>query len=446
MEVNKKHRAPWFVMAYSSVDGWEEYLLEDGTLFFYSNVNDKNCFPGVEIKHNDNLDNSISQDITTVIVSTEAVSLYVSEFNMEVLFYFFSDDQWLVSNDFMVLSTLVCKLGKSDNDINNVEPLMSYVFSALEAKMTSIPLDWRRYYNLSNSKKELASEKSAKLLVKYLCEVIEVRVGQSNNVSVVLSGGIDSGLVAFICKKELGLDVTAYTMGTGHGNEVSEAFELCQYLDIEHVPIFVKDVEIFSLIPKVISYLGSSNTEVVDIMLPFFSMLKKSISNCILLTGYGNDLLNGGLLKSLENKEAALVEMREGLVATSVTNELSTRYGLEFDVEVFHPYFSKKVIDHSLSIPIENKFYNNREKAFLREWYEKMVPSNIAWRSKIAVHHGSAIDRSISGSMKAFKMSGEITKDTFYKKVGRAVSAGKIDIDGDFQCVVDQMLNVVKKV
>ncbi|EAJ6588122.1 NAD(+) synthase, partial [Campylobacter coli] len=79
-----------------------------------------------------------------------------------------------------------------------------------------------------------------------LCEFIQHKVKDSglNGVVLGLSGGIDSALVATLCKKALGENVFVLLMPTKFSNQenLNDALKLCQELNLKYKIIEIQDI------------------------------------------------------------------------------------------------------------------------------------------------------------------------------------------------------------
>lgn len=452
-------RPSWFLTTTAKISSLEiAHLKKVGDLFFYSNERSSKqdrsemSYSGIslQISSQSNSTGHLLEDNAIVCLNSSTIEITTSEKNKDLIFYAIFDDQLFISNDYLVISYAL-ESSVSNNTVGIVEmidfirPYSIQSFSLLDLTTTVKPrnnnallYNFREPVDLSSISNN-GSQTEAVRHIDLLCKSIESSLNGANRVGVVLSGGIDSGIVAYLCRKELGLETVAYTMGTAHGNEVSEAFELCQLIDIKHVPIFVPDKSLLASVPKAISYLGCSDLSVVDISLSFFAMLESGkLNENILLTGYGNDLLNGGLLTSIKNKNNVLSGLQAQLISTSKTNELSTRFALEENVTLIHPYFDSSVVAHSVKVPLEYKFSNGREKAYIRKWFSQKTTGNIAWRKKIAVHHGSAINVAI---LNALNMSSNKGNDpqSIYRKIHEAVVSQRFYLNVGVDEIIQQI-------
>lgn len=58
------------------------------------------------------------------------------------------------------------------------------------------------------------------------------------------------------------------------------------------------------------------------------------------------------------------------------------RMSMANSLEVRVPFADYRLVEYAFNIPIEMKFYNNREKGLLRKSMEGMLPKDVLWRKK----------------------------------------------------------------
>lgn len=136
-------------------------------------------------------------------------------------------------------------------------------------------------------------------LLQALCEFIKDKIKDSKTEGVVLglSGGVDSAVVAHLCKRALKDKVFALLMPSASSNQdnIKDALELCKELNIEHkiLPIqeilnaFLKECERTDRVR-----VGNLAARIRMSLLYDFSMLKNSLvigtsNKSELILGYG---------------------------------------------------------------------------------------------------------------------------------------------------------------
>lgn len=211
---------------------------------------------------------------------------------------------------------------------------------------------------------------------------------------ISLSGGIDSGTIAFLLK-EAGKRVKAFTIGTEWSNEYQEAAETATCLGIELEKIEISQASLLESIPEVIRYFGFTNTASIEIALVAYCLYKRlhatDSGKKYFVSGYGSDLLNAGIYSPFKNYDQLASEIKMSLSRTQYSNEFSNLAALNMNIYPIHPFWSSSVIEKALEIPAKYKVVNGKDKYFFRDMMSKKLPHNIAWRKKVAAHQGTGL-------------------------------------------------------
>lgn len=215
--------------------------------------------------------------------------------------------------------------------------------------------------------------------------------------ATLLSGGIDSGTVTCLAV-EAGLSVAPYSIGTPWGDEFGDAAELCAHLGIELHPVRLSAEEIIASIPETVRWLGTAEAESVEVALTATCVQRLGIvpAGLHLLTGYGSDLINAGLYRPFDDPAELIGQVLGAVDRTRLSNELSNQLALAYSAEVDHPFWSWPVMRVALETAPECKVRDGREKFHLRTAMQGRVPEAIAWRRKIAVHHGGGLQQGVA--------------------------------------------------
>ncbi|MEE6258688.1 asparagine synthase C-terminal domain-containing protein [Plantactinospora sonchi] len=218
-------------------------------------------------------------------------------------------------------------------------------------------------------------------------------------VATLLSGGIDSGAVTTLARRA-GLPVVAYSAGSPWGNEHTEAAELARYLGIEHVLVDLDTDELLAAIPETIRLLGTAHSDKVDIAVTAVALLRRGvITPDLVLTGYGNDLINLGLPPATTDTDALVAAVADGIDETRYSGEFSPMAAVARGKQLVHPYWHPEVLRIGLAVHPDCKLGRTgtdparagRDKAYFRAAMARLVPESVAWRQKIAVHHGGGL-------------------------------------------------------
>jgi asparagine synthetase B (glutamine-hydrolysing) len=232
--------------------------------------------------------------------------------------------------------------------------------------------------------------------------------------ATLLSGGIDSGTVTHLAATA-GLSVTPYSVGTPWGDELADAAELCTELGIGLEPVLLSEDDIIASIPEAVRWLGGAEPEVVEVALTAVSVQRLGAvpADRVLLTGYGSDLINAGLYRPFDHRDELIDQVLSAVDRTRRSNELSDRMPLAYGTRAHHPFWSWPVMRVALETAPECKVREGREKYHLRVAMGRRVSGPIAWRKKIAVHHGGGLQDGVMRRLE--KETGSSNRQAVYR-------------------------------
>lgn len=132
------------------------------------------------------------------------------------------------------------------------------------------------------------------LLEKAIIESIERQSASDLPISILLSGGIDSSLVAFYAK-QLGIKLSAFTLNMNRSdwNEGKVAAEFSEHLGMHHNQIKYTDIEIANMIPSI---LNAMDIPILDSACISMYLTSRAVSPTfkVSLSGDGGDELSRG--------------------------------------------------------------------------------------------------------------------------------------------------------
>jgi asparagine synthase (glutamine-hydrolysing) len=221
---------------------------------------------------------------------------------------------------------------------------------------------------------------------------VRIRIENTDRaIGFLLSGGLDSSLVASIAKMQLKKRIKTFSIGTGGETspDVVAARKMATFLNSDHTEVLFDIEEGIKNLENVIWSLESYDTTTVRASVPMW-LLSKHISensDCkVILSGEGSDELFGGYLyfhyaPSVEDfteenrRRLKLIHQFDGLRADRCT----AAHGLELRV----PFLDRSVVkfgmtmDQTLKMPKDGV-----EKWYLRKAFEGYLPDEILWRQK----------------------------------------------------------------
>ena len=235
-------------------------------------------------------------------------------------------------------------------------------------------------------------------------------------IGFLLSGGLDSSLVAAVAKSLLpkGTRLKTFSIGTEDSPDIKAANIVAKYLDTDHTVIDFDIREGLTVIPDVIRSLESYDTTTVRASVPMWLLCRWISQNTecrVIISGEGSDELFGGYLYfhyapdvnhfSLENtRRLRLIHQFDGLRA----DRCIAAHGLELRV----PFLDKEFVEVGMTIDQNLKVPGQKmEKWILREAFEGYLPHEILWRQK----NGMSDAVGYSWVENAKKMANEVVSD-----------------------------------
>ncbi len=221
------------------------------------------------------------------------------------------------------------------------------------------------------------------------------------DISVALSGGVDSGTIAYLLKKWY-KNVKAYTVSTDWGDEYAAAKETADFLGIELELVHLTKEEIINEVPNVIRFFHFTSPENIEIALVAHCLYKKLYEadgvRRTFLTGYGSDLLNAGVYTPFKHYDELEADCFRRIRATQLSNEFSNLDALNYGVKVHHPFWGNEVISCALKVPAQYKVKRpligkEQDKFYFREMMEGKLPDNTVWRKNLGAHHGTGLSQ-----------------------------------------------------
>ncbi len=220
----------------------------------------------------------------------------------------------------------------------------------------------------------------ARILAELLKEAVE-----SKEAALAFSGGLDSGVIAYLMKD---CNVKLYTVGIEGSKDVKNAEEAASTLGLELQIIDINEYDILEGILFLKRIETSISALEVSFELPLYFVCSYA-DEIDVYTGQGSDELFGGYAKYLENPEL-MVEDFNKLMAKTKPREMKIATLLGKDLHT--PYLDDRIIEFARNIPKELKIKDGIRKYILREAARYLgVPKEIVEREKKAAQYGSGI-------------------------------------------------------
>ena len=241
-------------------------------------------------------------------------------------------------------------------------------------------------------------------------------VGTSDRpIACLLSGGLDSSLVAALVNKYYDGVLETFSIGMKGSEDLKRAKEVAKYLGTKHKSIELTKEEFFDAIPYVIYCIESYDTTTVRASVGNYLIGKYISENSeakVIFNGDGSDELSGGYLYFLSAPDDLEFdfECRRLLKDISKFDVLrSDKCISSHGLEPRTPFLDKQFVDYYFGIPVTlrnplSDFHKNAgtvpsEKLLLRQAFDAiepdLLPKHILWRTKEAFSDGVSGDEGV---------------------------------------------------
>jgi len=337
---------------------------------------------------------ALDGDFACAITDGDELILARDAVGLKPLYYGQRDGEFYFASEAKALCSLV-------DDIKEFPPQHIYTST----------LGFQRYTPVVEETPDFDTpEQAAQILAQLLERAVEKRVADGVPDGVLLSGGLDSSIIACLAK-ECRPDLKTFTVVLGDGEDRERAREVARYLGTEHHEYTYTEREIVEALPQVIYYLESFEEDCVKGAVAnfFASRLASGHTSCV-LTGEGSDEFLGGYHELKTAKDGAELErMMDRLIAVAYNTGLQRldRMMAAHSLEFRTPFLDRAVTDFCLKIPAKWKVYGQEqvEKWILREAFSGRLPEHIVWRVKCPFAAGAG-SSAIMGSLAEKQVSG----------------------------------------
>lgn len=355
------------------------------------------------LKNRDNLENFfqlLDGVFALVIVDTEKNQVVIARDPFGVRPLYIGDDKYFSSE--MKGLVPLCK---------NIVPFMPGTYRVYDPKTLTL-LEEKAYFKipfLKNPQYDSLTEASRALRIA-LEQSVEKRLLTERPVACLLSGGLDSSLIASLVAKnlrKLGLSpLKTFCVGMPGSTDVAYARKVADFIKSDHTEIILSPDEFFNVIPKVIYNIESFDTTSVRASVGNWLVSKyiKEHSDCkVVFNGDGSDELFGSYMYfyNAPNDYEFEHECNRLLKDIHYFDVLrSDRSISSHGLEPRTPFLDRQFVQVAKSIatvlrrPIKGV---QCEKYILRKAFDdgETLPEEVLWRKKEAFSDGvSSLDKS----------------------------------------------------
>lgn len=280
------------------------------------------------------------------------------------------------------------------------------------------------------------------LVNRYLNAPLGSLAKRFDTVGIPLSGGLDSSLVTALASRHF-KQLNTYSIGTELSNEFEFSQQVADALGTRHQVRILSETDVINGIVESIYYneiFDGLSAEIQSGLFNVYRLAEGQVS--CMLTGYGSDLLFGGIFKPGAYYENPNQLLSEQVYRTRWTGEFSTQGASHYGIDIRHSFWTHGLITLCHSLDPDYKIHNNKVKNILREYADslQLLPKDIVWRKKIGIHESSALNKSFANVLGSM-VDNYLTKNRFTYRVYQAFLHGRLSIDD----VMPSQLNKLMK-
>jgi asparagine synthase (glutamine-hydrolysing) len=239
-------------------------------------------------------------------------------------------------------------------------------------------------------------------IINALLAAVEDAIGNETNLAIAFSGGLDSSLLAKICK-DIGADVTLLTVGFSGSIDIPFSKDIANKLNLPH-RVLELDTESFKEnADQIVNKIECKVISHIENCIGYFFIGQFARANGFrtILSGNGCDELFCGYdrfrsVYDLGEKELMMLTDKKLENEFELMQEIDSILN-ELGVNLIQPFLTSEFISFAKSIPIDQKIIGPRDmirKHILRQVAVSInVPIQAAMQRKKALQYSSLIHR-----------------------------------------------------
>ena len=293
-------------------------------------------------------------------------------------------------------------------------------------------MDMISYYISPSSFYDIDKETLFSSLYNLLYSAVKKRLGMEREFGVLLSGGLDSSLIAGLVSEIWKKPIKTFSIGLKDSPDLFYARKVAKFIGSEHTEVEITEKEMLDSIEKVIYQIETFDITTIRASIPMYLLseyISKNTNIKVIFSGEGSDEVTGGYLYF--HKSPSEIDFHNE--CSRLIKDLYYFDCLRTDktvsgngLEVRCPFLDKEFIEYYLSVPIHYRrpIEGKPEKWLLRKIFsdKNLIPNEILWRKKEAFSDGVSNEKKswykIIQEYLADKVNGYSTSEKeYYKKI-----------------------------
>lgn len=236
-----------------------------------------------------------------------------------------------------------------------------------------------------------------------LAAAVKSHMATEVKMAVLLSGGLDSSIIAALAKSysSSSIDLHTYSVGLAGSPDLKAARVMSEYLGSIHHEVIFTIAEGLAYLPEAVRRLETYDITTIRAGLPMLLMMRQIAADGfkVVLSGEGSDELWAGYAynaKAPNSGELYYESVRKMNDLHWYDCRRANMAGAAYGVEVRVPFLDRSVVDYVMSLDPGIKMHSTMrliddrgdvhrqvmEKRHLREAFEGYLPASILWRKK----------------------------------------------------------------
>lgn len=227
-------------------------------------------------------------------------------------------------------------------------------------------------------------------------EAVRKRLVSDRPIGFLVSGGLDSSLVAAVAQRLLGQRITTFSIGLMGSPDLQAAQKVAKWLDSDHHEVIISPNDILEALPHVIYHNESYDITTTRASIPMYLIAKYIREHTdikVIFSGEGADELLGGYLYFWKAPSYNAFKLESQRLVHELykydvlrSDRTTAAWGLELRV----PFLDADFMNFIMNLDPAHKMPQTHtiEKAIMRRAFDGYLPDSVLYRQKEAFSDG----------------------------------------------------------